>query len=65
MTQYTDSIVTEVAGLAWGRLKLYCDRKASLAWVKAVSRYNYCIVTEAAGMVLVRFVSQYTLVYCD
>ena len=54
------------ASLAWGRLKLYCNRvlycnrKASLAWVKVVSRYNYCIVTEAAGMVLERFVSQYT-----
>ena len=38
---------------------------AKLAWVKTVSRYNYCIVTEAARMVLVRIVSQYNMLYCD
>ena len=26
--------------------QMYRDRKASLAWVKAVSRYKFCIVTE-------------------
>ena len=44
---------------------LYCNRMAILAWVKTVSRYNYCIVTEAAGMVLVRIVSQYNRLYYD
>ena len=51
-------------GFEW--LKLYCNRvlycngKARLAWVKTVSRYNYCIVTEPAGVVLVRSVLKYT-----
>ena len=56
-------------GFEWLKLYcnrvLYCNRMARLAWVKTVSRYNYCIVTEAVGMVLVRFVLQYTYVYCD
>ena len=31
---------------------------ARLTWVKTMSRYNNCIVTEAIGMVLVRYVLQ-------
>ena len=42
--------------------ELYCNMvgwKASLAWVKAVSRYKYCIVTEG-GLEGLGFVLQYT-----
>ena len=47
-----------------GMEELSCNMvgwKASLAWVKAVSRYKYCIVTEG-GLEGLGFVLQYTSV---